>query len=101
MANEMARLYGSTYSTDLGIMWYVALAGLVVEGVLLLLAVAPLKALKKSGWDLLFYVSLVNIVVGLVYILVPGYGIGSLLGSLIGAAISWFFLFQIRSRFSN
>jgi len=46
-------------------------------------------------------VSLVNIVVGLVYILVPGYGLGSLIGALLGAAISWFFLFQIRSRFAK
>jgi hypothetical protein len=101
LANEVARLSGSSYSTDLGVMWYVALIGLVIEGALLLLAVSPLKAHKKTGWDLLFYVSLVNLVVGVVYILVPGYGLGSLIGSLIGAAISWFFLFQIRSRFAQ
>jgi len=101
VANEVARLYGTNYSTDLGVMWYVALAGMVIEGVLLLLAVSPLKNMRKSGWDLLFYVSLVSIIVGLVYVLVPGYGLGSLIGSALGAAISWFFLFQIRSRFAK
>lgn len=101
LANEMARLSGSSYSTDLGVMWYVALAGLVVEGVLLLLAVPLLKDHKKTGWDLLYYVSLVSLFVGLVYLFVPGYGVGSLIGSLLGAAISWFFLFQIRSRFAR
>ncbi len=99
VTNELARLYGANYTTDLGFMWYVALAGLVVQGALLLLAVSPLKNMKKSGWDLLFYVSLVSLVVGLVYVFVPGYGLGSLIGSVLGAAISWFFLFQIRSRF--
>jgi hypothetical protein len=98
--NELSRVYGSTtYATELGPMWYLALVGLIIEGILLLMAFPKLKEHKKSGWDLLFYVSLVNIVIGVVYLLVPGYGFGSLIGTLLGAAIGWFFLFQIRSRF--
>lgn len=101
-ANEVARVYGSTtYAAELGPMWYLALVGLAVEGVLLLLAVPKLKDHKKSGWDLLFYTSLVSLAIGVVYLLVPGYGVGGLVGALLGAAISWFFLFQVRSRFTR
>jgi len=100
MTSRIAQTYGvNSYATDLGPMWYVALACMAAQGVLLLLAVSRLKAHQKSGWDLLFYVSLISLAIGVVYLLVPGYGLGSLIGSLIGAAISWFFLFQIRSRF--
>ncbi|HRJ06132.1 MAG TPA: hypothetical protein PK096_01015 [Candidatus Saccharibacteria bacterium] len=100
--NELARVSGTTaYSADLGVMWYVALIGLVIEGILLLLATSKLKQGSKSGWNLLFYTSLVSLAVGLVYLFVPGYGFGGLLGTLVGTAVGWFFLFQIRSRFTK
>lgn len=99
--DELARVNGTTYASDLGIMWYVALVGLLVEGVLMLAAIQKLKRGAKGGWDLLFYTSLVSLVVSLVYMFVPGYGFGSLLGALVGTAIGWFFLFQIRSQFAK
>jgi hypothetical protein len=102
LAEEVTRLYGSTtYAAELGPMWYLALLGLVVQGGLLLLAVSKLKEHKKSGWDLLFYASLASLVIGLLYLVIPGYGFGGLLGSVVGAAVSWFFLFQVRSRFNR
>ena len=98
--NELARVSGSNaYANDLGVMWYVALVGLVIEGVLLLAAVQMLKAGRKMGWNLLFYTTLVNLAIGVVYLFVPSYGFGSLVGALLGAAVGWFFLFQIRSHF--
>lgn len=100
--NDLAHVYGSTtYATELGPFWYLALFGLLAEGILLLMAVSKLKDHKKAGWDLLFYVSLINLIVGIIYLFVPGYGIGSLLVTLLGAAVAWFFLFQIRNRFLN
>lgn len=98
--NEAARMYGATtYANELGLMWYLALVGIVIQAVLMLLAVSKLKELKKSGWNLMFYVSLLNLVIGVIYLFVPGYAFGGLLGTLVGVAISWFFLFQVRSRF--
>lgn len=101
-ANEVSKMYGgNTYATELGPMWYVALAGIALEGILMLLAVSKLKNHQKSGWNLVFYSTLVSLVVGVAYLLVPAYGFGSLIGTLIGTAFSWFFLFQVRSRFIN
>lgn len=101
-ADELAKTYGSTtYATELGPLWYLALAGLFVQAVVMLLAVSKLKDHKKAGWNLIFYVSLINIVIGIVYLLVPSYGAGSLIGTAVGTAISWFFLFQVRSYFTK
>lgn len=100
--NELARAYGSTtYATELGPMWYAALIGILLEGVLMLLAVPKLKNHQKSGWNLVFYSSFVSLLVGVVYLLVPAYSLGGLIGALIGTAISWFFLFQVRSQFTK
>lgn len=96
---EVARMYGGSAVTDLGAMWYVALAVMVAEGVMLLLAVSKLKTQSKSGWNLLFYTTLLSLVLGVVYLLVPQYGVSSLFGTLVGTAIGWFFLFQVRSHF--
>lgn len=101
-ANEVSKMYGgSTYATELGPMWYIALIGLALEGVLMLFAVSKLKNHQKSGWNLVFYSTLVSLVIGVVYLFVPAYGFGSLIGTLIGTAISWFFLFQVRSQFTK
>lgn len=100
-ADEVNRAYGvnTSSTTDLSVMWYVALAAMLVQAVLYLLAFSKLKEHKKSGWNLLFYSSLVSLVMGIVYIFVPGYGAGSLIGVAIGAIIGWFFLFQVRGKF--
>lgn len=99
-ADDISRVTGVDYGTSsLGFAWYVALAAMVLQGVLLLMAFQKLKVHQKSGWNLLFYSSLVSLVMGVVYIMVPGYGAGSLIGTAIGAVIGWFFLFQARGKF--
>lgn len=101
-ADQLSRATGGTgTSTDLGVMWYLALASLVVEGVLYLMAFSSLKEHKKSGWNLLFYASLVGVVMGVLQAFVPGYGMGSLVGVVIGVVIGWFVLFQVRSKFTH
>lgn len=82
---------------NLSLWWYTLLAITVLEGVVLLIAAKKLKAMQKSGWNLLFYLSLLGIIMGIVSALTPGYGIGSLIGAAIGVAISWTILMQIRS----
>lgn len=97
-ANTLSTAYGGTASTThLGLMWYIALVVLLVQSVLMLLAFTGLRDRKKTGWNLVFFSTLVALVLGLVQLFVSGYGFGSLLGSLIGAAISFFILFQVRS----
>lgn len=92
---------GYTNGIGLGFWWYILLAITVIEGIVLLVANQKLKAKQKAGWNLLFYLSLLSIVMGVVYVLTPGYGIGYLLGIALGAAISWTILMQIRDKFTK
>lgn len=101
-ADRISASYGvATTSSQLGVMWYAALAAMAVQAVLMFLAFQPLKEHKKSGWNLLFYSSLVSLVVGVVYLFVPAYGISSLLGMVVGTAIGWYILFNIRGHFTK
>lgn len=82
---------------------WISLALLIVTAVLYILAYAPLKARKKSGWNLLFYALLINLVGGIVGLFADSYGygggFGGLIGSLIGFAIGGWLLFQIREAY--
>lgn len=101
-ADEMARYYGTTsLSNDYGVMLWVVIAAAVVQAVLALMAVGPLKAHRKNGWNLLFYGALLSVVMAVLYLFTNGYGMGSFLGSLLGSAIGLYFLFQIRSHFAK
>jgi len=80
---------------------YLGLLVLLVDGVILLMAYAPLKARSRRGWDLLFLGSLINVVYGIVAVFEPQRGIGSLVFSLIGSAIGFYLLFQVREKYSK
>lgn len=101
-ANEMSRAYGGPVTTpQLGLFWYLAVAGLVIQCVMYFMASSKLREHKKSGWNLLFYASLVSLVVGLLYLFSSYFGAGSFIGTLIGTAIGWYVLFQIRDKFTT
>lgn len=101
-ANTLSAAYGgTTTATHLGLMWYLALVVLLLQSVLLLMAFSGLKAQKRSGWNLLFLTTLVALLLGVVELFVSGYGFGNFLGSVIGAAISFYLLFQVRSYFKE
>lgn len=72
-----------------GSMWMVSNVLLVVTLVLEALAVPGLFNKTKQGWNFIFYASLVSIISSLVYL--------NLLGAVISAVISFYFLFQLRS----
>lgn len=100
-ANELSAVYGATSpaATGLGIFWWILLGVMVLQAVIALLAVAPLKDRRKAGWNLLFYSALINVAVGVSYLFISGYGVSNFIGSLVGAAIGLYFLFQIRPYF--
>lgn len=75
------------YST--GSMWMVSSALLVVTLVLEALAIPGLFSRSKSGWNFVFYSSLVSIISSIVLL--------NLVGAVISAVISFYFLFQLRS----
>lgn len=78
---------------------YLGVILLAVEALLMLIAFSPLKKRARRGWDLLFLVSLLQIVYAVALIFVDGRGVGSFIFSLIGAAIGFYFLFQIRDHY--
>jgi uncharacterized membrane protein HdeD (DUF308 family) len=80
---------------------WLAIAVLIVQGVLYLLAFPGLRDRKKKGWDYVFYAALVSIVYSIVS-LFTGYNAASnFIGALIGALISFWLLFQVRSAYTG
>lgn len=77
----------------------VSIAVLVLTIVIEAMAIQPLKAKKKRGWDLLFLASLIGIAGSLVSAVVGGNIIGGLVGTAIGAAIGFYILFELRGHY--
>lgn len=90
-------MYGGDYRM---VVWITLITSLA-QSVLLLMAYSGLKAHRKSGWNLLFYTGLLSIFTIVAYLFSAAYGLGSALGSLLGVAISYYFLFQIRDHFTK
>ncbi len=96
-ANQISQAYGGPAVGDrLTIAVWVGMLFLLVEGIIYLAAFSGLKARKLSGWTLLFYGVLVNIAYGIVMIFTSYGGVGRFIGALIGAALGFWLLFQVR-----
>lgn len=95
--------YGAAVGAAIGgvllITTLISLALYIVEVVLLGMAVSPLKALKKRGWDLVFLVAVLNAVV-LVVTNVLAVNLAGLVFGLLWAAVGAYFLFEVRDRFA-
>jgi hypothetical protein len=100
-ANSWSTAFGGqTSAHHLGIFFYVTLAILAADGVLMLLAVGGLKMLKKSAWNLLFYSLLLNIAYGIVRMFSEyGNDASYLIGSIVSSVVGAYFLFQVRDMF--
>lgn len=70
---------------------YVAAIFLIAASALMLAAFPQLRAYKYAGWNLLFWSEAVTVVGNLLS--------GDIIGALVGGAISFYLLFQIRSYF--
>ncbi len=75
---------------------FLSIAILAAQAVVLLMAYGPLRARERRGWDLLFLVALSQVAYSVLAAFIDGRGFGSLIFGLIGAAIGFYFLFQIR-----
>lgn len=78
---------------------YLGVAMLVVDAVILLLAYPHLVKRARRGWDLLFLGSVINVVYSIVTIFISGRGFGSFLMGLIGSAVGFYLLFQVKSKY--
>lgn len=80
---------------------YIGVIMLAIDAVILLLAFPKLQKRQKSGWDLLFLGALINLAYGVVQMFTYQRGVGSFIGSLIGSAIAFYLLFQVREKFNG
>ncbi len=90
---------GISSTVSYGFFSWWALAALVTYVVFSLLAVSPLKAMKREGWKLLFYLEVFYFVFGLMQWLARPALVGNLLSSVVAAAIGLYFLYQIKEYF--
>lgn len=82
--------------------YWIAVLALIVQEVLLIASFPGLKNRTISGWNLTFYASLFSLAHGVIdWLSNPLFNFGSLIGAVIGAAISWYILFQIREYYTG
>jgi hypothetical protein len=100
-ANELSVSLGGdkVVSSRMSVGIWLAIVVLAVEAVLLLTAFKATLDRKKNGWDLMFYVALLNIAYGLVLVFTDYGTVGNFLWSLLGSAIGLYFLFQIKDKY--
>jgi hypothetical protein len=100
-ANSLSSIYGSqpVVVNRLGFGVWLGVVVLVIEAILYLAALPAIRNKRKSGWDLLFYALLINVVYGVVILFTDYGGIGNLIGAVIGSGIGLYLLFQIRASY--
>lgn len=103
--NSLSAYYGGPVvagAPHLGFFYYLSLLVMAVVGALLLLATPGLKAMKKTGWNYVFYAAVVEAVVAVLRLFsnVNG-GVFAFIGAAIGAVLGAYFLFQVRDYFTG
>jgi len=100
--NSFSSYYGGNTTEGLGLFFWTSLVVMAVVAVMILLATPHLKAMKKNGWNLLFYAVLLEALVAVLRIFSNvGGGMDDFLMAAIGAAIGAYVLFQTRDYFSG
>ena len=102
-ANRLSAAYGgpAVATNRLSVTVWLALVVLVVEGLLMIAAFPGTRERKKSGWNYVFYASLVNVAYAVVILFTDYGGVGSFIWSLLVSAIGLYLLFQIRSAYKG
>ena len=103
-ANSLSQYYGTGetigFSAFDKTVIYLAIAFLVAEAIIMLMAFKPLQAKLKRGWDLIFLSALLNVAYAVVTLFIDGRGAGTFVMQLIGSAVGFYFLFQIRELYT-
>jgi len=92
---------GAYVSSRFSLWLWASILLLGVEGVLYLLAYPGLQARKKQGWNYLFYGALLNVVYAIVSLFAGYNATSSFVGALVGSAVGFYFLFQIRGAYTG
>lgn len=104
LANQYSQYFTGEsigYSSFEKTMIYVAIAMLVVQGAIMLMAFGPLKNRLKRGWDLVFLSALVSVAYAVVTIFIDARGFGSFVVSIVLTGVGLYFLFQLKDLYSD
>ncbi len=107
VADTITSFYGqvlnnySVYSSTDKLFIYLGILLLLIDAIILLMAYPKLAKRQKSGWDLIFLGSLLNVVYSLVNMFIKGRGLTDFLMSLIGSAVGFYLLFQVREKYAS
>lgn len=102
ISSYVATVYTAYVAASVGPMYYVAMLMLAVQIVVMFASISPLLKRKRIGWQLLFYSSTLSLVYSIFNTFSYGYfSFGTLIGGLIGAAIGYYVIFQIRSYYKS
>lgn len=100
LADTLSYYSAMGYNTPhLGLFYYLSLLAMAGTAVLALLAVPNLKALKKSGWNMLFYGALTAAVLSVIRLFSNDGGFFDFIGTAVGTIIGAWLLFQVRDYF--
>ena len=80
---------------------YLGIVVLLVDAVILLMAYPELKKRARRGWELLFLGALLNVAYSFVSLFIHERGFGSFLFSLLGSAVGFYLLFQVRGKYGS
>ena len=94
----------STFAVAVGgglyvLLSWLALIALILTVILTFMAVSPLKEQKEKGWKIMFFLEFFYMVYGVLNWLASPSQITGLFGTFLGAAIGFYFLFQVRKYF--
>lgn len=92
---------GQPYVHHLGAGYYLSLLLMGITGIVMLVAAANLKEMRRTGWLYLFYAMLLQVVAAVLLLFTSYGGFGDFIGSLLSAVVGGYFLFQIRSYFTG
>lgn len=102
--NYSTRFYGTEpviIHPAFGVFAWLALAFLIAEGILYLLAFPALRDRKKTGWDYLFGGVLLTLLYAIALAISPYGGIDTIIWALIGTIVALYVLYQIRGSYST
>lgn len=80
---------------------YLGIIFLAVDAIILLLAYPELKKRSRRGWELIFLGSIINVAYSVISIFIISRGFGTFIFSLLGSAVGFYLLFQVRSKYGS
>lgn len=106
LANELTAAYGiASYNNPVitPLLW-LSLTVLLIEATLYFVSYPSLEKRQKKGWNILFWVALINVVQSIVHNIAYSsayFNIGSVVMSLLGSLVGLYLLFQIRAYYTG